>query len=84
MDKPLKPRGTRKPLEERSSDWNRRRLELRLSLRDLETRSGLNRATLSRIENGRMIPTPTEAGTILAAFTARELELEGQGEQPVD
>lgn len=44
------------------------RLGRGLSLRELQERAGINRATLSQIERGRLVATPAEADAIALAL----------------
>jgi transcriptional regulator with XRE-family HTH domain len=48
--------------------WGRKRVELGISMRDLEKRSGVNKAILSLIENGRMVPTVDEFDAVTAVL----------------
>ena len=46
-----------------------------LSVRDLETKSGLNRRTISRIENADKLPNPTTLNRLASALGADASEL---------
>ena len=50
------------------SPWNAHRRAVGMSIRRLAAVTGLDRGTLSRIDQGRQIPTPAEAEAMLAAF----------------
>ena len=58
--------------------------ERQWSLDELATRSGISRATLSRVENGETSPTATLLGKLAAAFgmTVSRLMLEAEGHAP--
>lgn len=53
------------------SPWRRARIEAGVSLRGLESRTGINRGRLSVIERG-VPPSPEEAAKILAALARAE------------
>lgn len=67
---------TRMPLRTKGQAWGPRRVELGVSLRDLSTRSGINRGDLSKIEAGRMVPTANEFQRVMAVL---EEEAAAQG-----
>lgn len=48
--------------------WGPERVAAGLSLRDLESATRISRGFLSRMENGRMIPTSAEYQRIMAAL----------------
>lgn len=50
------------------TEWGQRRAASRLSLRDLERLTGINRGYLSMLERGRYLPTPDETRKILDAL----------------
>jgi transcriptional regulator with XRE-family HTH domain len=53
------------------------RATLDLSLRELEAQTGVPRATLSRIENGRLLPTDRELAVLEPAYGRTFLEWYG-------
>jgi transcriptional regulator with XRE-family HTH domain len=50
------------------SPWSARRVAAGLSIRRLSALSGISRADLSRIDQGRQIPTPDQAAKMLEAI----------------
>ena len=50
--------------------WGSERVALGLSLRQLEALSGVNRATLSLVEAGRLVPTGTDYRAVMDALRA--------------
>jgi len=50
------------------SPWSARRVAAGLSIRKLSDLSGINRGDLSRIDQGRQIPTPEQAALLLRAI----------------
>ena len=48
--------------------WGPERVRLGLSMRDLERLSGVNRAHLSLIEAGRLIPTGAQYAAVMTAL----------------
>lgn len=50
--------------------WGPRRVQLNISLRELEKATGINRGDLSRMENRGMEPTSEEFDRIMAALEA--------------
>jgi transcriptional regulator with XRE-family HTH domain len=54
--------------------WRELRTSARLSLRDLEARTGINRGRLSIIERG-VQPTPDEERSIRTTLVAAHLDL---------
>jgi transcriptional regulator with XRE-family HTH domain len=63
-----------RPLKPRLRTMRDLRIEQGLDLRGLERETGINRATLSQIERGRLSPTARETRLISAALGA-DLEL---------
>lgn len=57
----------RPSLDELPNTWRDLRAVRGLSLRELEQRTRINRGELSKIDNGRLIPTPGQAAAILEA-----------------
>lgn len=51
-----------------SPTWRSLRAASGLSLRELEERARINRGDLSRIENGRMCPSPEQARRLLEVY----------------
>jgi len=49
-------------------EWSNLRAHVGWSIRDMEAATGINRGTLSMIENGRLAPTLRQARTILDAY----------------
>lgn len=50
------------------SAWSARRVAAGLSIRRLAGLTGISRGDLSRIDQGRQIPTPEQAALLLAAL----------------
>lgn len=59
-----------RPVEPRRAPdtWRALRSERGYSLRELQDATGINRGDLSKIERGRLIPTPGQAAAILEAL----------------
>lgn len=66
-------RGWRK-LRQRDTEWSRLRVSADVSIRELEAATGIHRTTLSMLERGRYLPTPDDAGKIMAALTRLQAE----------
>lgn len=49
-----------RPLTTGGHAWGNERVRLGLSIRELSKRSGVDKAILSMVENGRLIPSPEE------------------------
>jgi transcriptional regulator with XRE-family HTH domain len=64
----------RNPLRTNGYSWGPERVRLGLSLRQLEERSGVNRATLSLVEAGRLVPTGADYDAVRAALAQVEKE----------
>ena len=60
------------------------RLDHGLSLQELAERSGLSRATLSRIENGEVSPTAESLGALAAAYALSISRLLEPAERPFE
>lgn len=58
----------RLPLRKHPYPWSEARVAAGVSLRELEVATGINRATLSLLDRGRLVPTPEEARRILVAL----------------
>lgn len=52
--------------------WGAQRVELGMSLRELQAATGIFRGFLSRMEAGVMIPSNDEFARVMAALRARE------------
>lgn len=66
-------RRTRPPLRTAGSAWGPERVSLGLSMRQLEELSGVDRAILSLVEQGRLIPTGAQYQAVMEALRrARE------------
>ncbi len=50
------------------SAWGPERVRLGLSIRELSRRSGIDKAILSMVENGRLIPSADEYQAVMAAL----------------
>jgi len=71
-------RKTPQPPKTAGAAWGPERVRLGLSLRALETLSGVNRATLSLVESGRLVPTGREYDAVTVALaTVRQGESNG-------
>jgi len=57
-----------------AASWGRLRREADLTLTQLAQRSGLPRSVVGLIDQGRLIPSPSEAAAILRAVGALEPE----------
>lgn len=67
----------RRPLKPRLRTMRDLRVERKLDLRELEHETGINRATLSQIERGRLSPSPLEIDRIGEALGVKlELRLQ--------
>jgi transcriptional regulator with XRE-family HTH domain len=78
---------TRKlPLRTKGFAWGHKRVQLGVSMRQLEAASGINRSMLSLAEAGRLVPTGTEYDAVMAALAAVEANgKEGSsGTQPAE
>ena len=70
MNDPAAVSGARPTIARRDRDtWRDLRAERGLSLRELERRTGINRGDLSKIDRGRLAPTPGQAAVILEVLT---------------
>lgn len=66
---------TRKlPLRTRGFAWGHKRVQLGVSMRQLEAASGINRAMLSLAEAGRLVPTGAEYDAVMAALAVVEAD----------
>lgn len=54
--------------EELARELRKLRLRARLSVKQLETSSGVSRAAISRIENGEKLPTPVTLNRLASAL----------------
>lgn len=64
----MAPRKTAAPLRTGGYAWGPERVRLGLSLRELERLSGVNRATLSLVEAGRLVPSGPDYGSVMDAL----------------
>lgn len=55
-------------------EWSNLRARLGWSIREMEAKTGINRGTLSMIENGRIAPKLAQARRILAVYDQAMLE----------
>ena len=55
-------------LRTKGSYWGPRRVELGVSMNELARRTGIQKADLARIENGRMVPTWEEYQKVAAVL----------------
>lgn len=53
----------------RDASWSSLREGSGMALRQLELVTGINRGDLSKIEHGRLVPTPDQARRLLEALT---------------
>ena len=75
MAKPTPTASSRRlPLRGGESYLARLRVQADLSLRDVEARTSLDRADISKIERGRLIPTSDELRRLLDCYAAVESE----------
>ena len=63
-------RKTKQPLRSGGFAWGRERVSAGISLKELEERTGINAGFLSRMENGRMVPTAEEFDRVMAVLRA--------------
>lgn len=70
------------PLATKGFAWGPQRVALGISLNELSRRVGINKGTLSLIENGRMVPTGAEFQRVMAVLRDAEVQSQ-QGSTPV-
>lgn len=63
-------RKTPQPPQTAGYAWGPERVRLGLSIRQLESLSGVSRATLSLVEQGRLVPKGSEYDAVAAALRA--------------
>ena len=51
-----------------ATEWSRRRLAANLSITELAARAGLSRSVVGLIDQGRLMPSPSESEAILRAL----------------